>query len=313
MPKEMLIAIGAGLFSAIGATSFLMHVPGAMIFVYLATLPLFASGFALGPRAVGISAATGFMATGLLGGNMAAGFFGITLALPAWLMVRQLLLRQPLADDANEDKVQWFPPGEVLCWLTLLAAAVFTMVAAYGFGGDQTLSASVSSSLQAVLKEFAPTMTPQQHEMATEIMAPLFPGFVGVSWLMMIIVNATLGQNLLVKMQKNIRPTPAYIDLQLPNWISLPLIASALLALIGSGEIEYTGRNLVIILAVPFFFLGLSVVHTFARKWGYPQVMLVVFYVILVLSAWVVLAVAALGAIEQWSGLKTKGPMETNH
>ncbi|MEE8351293.1 MAG: hypothetical protein V3R37_03770, partial [Rhodospirillales bacterium] len=108
MPKEMLITIGAGLFSAIGATSFLMHVPGAMIFVYLATLPLFMSGFVFGPRAIGISAATGFMATGLLAGNMAAGFFGITLALPAWLMVRQLMLRQPVADDANEDAQKWF-------------------------------------------------------------------------------------------------------------------------------------------------------------------------------------------------------------
>ena len=57
MPKETLIAIGAGVLSAISATAFLIQAPAALIFVYLASLPLFMAGLALGPRAVTVAGA----------------------------------------------------------------------------------------------------------------------------------------------------------------------------------------------------------------------------------------------------------------
>ena len=72
MSKETLIAIGAGVLSAVSAMTLFGQIPGAMIFVYLASLPLFMAGLSTGPRAVTIGGGVGFMLTGLLGGGMAA-------------------------------------------------------------------------------------------------------------------------------------------------------------------------------------------------------------------------------------------------
>ena len=54
MSKETLIAIGAGVLSAVSAMTLFGQIPGAMIFVYLASLPLFMAGLSAGPRSVTI-------------------------------------------------------------------------------------------------------------------------------------------------------------------------------------------------------------------------------------------------------------------
>ena len=82
---------------------------------------------------------------------------------------------------------------------------------------------------------------------------------------------------------------------------------------------EYTGRNLAMILAVPYFFLGLTVVHAWAHRVSFTGTALVVFYLMLVIWGWAALIVAGIGVIEQWSGLGRRiagvdenGPPQSN-
>ncbi|MCG8509099.1 MAG: YybS family protein, partial [Rhodospirillales bacterium] len=101
-------------------------------------------------------------------------------------------------------------------------------------------------------------------------------------------------------------PTPRLKDFILPDWISWLLVGSAALALLGSGDAAYLGRNLVVIMAVPFFVLGLVVVHTASKRASAAKFLLVVFYVVLFLLAWALPAVAVLGLIEQWVGIRSR-------
>jgi hypothetical protein len=318
MPKETLIAIGAGVLGAFAATAFLSHVPGAMILVYFAGLPLFMAGLGLGPQAMVIGGAVGFLAAGLIGGGLAAGIFGITQILPAWLVVRQFLLQRPGGGpgtaDAGGAAAEWYPIGDILCWLTMLAAAALVAGTVAGLSGGEGLSVLVSTNLENLLQAMAPQWEPAHRATMVEIMTPMFPGAIGVSWMIMTVVNATLAQGFLAKWGNTLRPTPAYVDLQLPQWISWPMIAAALLALMGSGEMEYTGRNLAMILAVPFFFLGLAVVHTWAKRTAYTTMVLVAFYLVMVMSGWATLITAGIGIIELWSGLRRymDGPLNDN-
>ena len=321
MPKKTLIAIGAGVLSAFAATAFLSQAPGALMLVYFADLPLFLAGFGLGPQSMVISGAVGFMAAGLIGGGSAAGVFGMTQVLPAWLVVRQYLLQRPQGSSGAADgadtvgaAVEWYPIGNILCWLTMLAAAALVAGTMAAMGGAEGLSVLVSTNLENLLQAMAPQWEPDHLARMVGIMTPMFPGAIGVSWIIMTIVNATLAQGLMVKWGSAQRPSPAYIDLELPQWISWPMIAAALLALMGSGEMEYTGRNLAMILAVPFFFLGLAVVHTWARRKAHTTMMLVAFYLILVMSGWATLFVTGIGIIELWNGLRRymDGPLNDN-
>ncbi|MDP6122047.1 MAG: hypothetical protein QF450_11720, partial [Rhodospirillales bacterium] len=88
--------------------------------------------------------------------------------------------------------------------------------------------------------------------------------------------------------------------------------ATALLgALLLAPELKYIGRNLVIILTVPYIFLGLAVLHALARRLLFPGTFLAVFYIVLVYfvlnnSGGVFILLAATGMIEDWAGLRAR-------
>jgi hypothetical protein len=66
-------------------------------------------------------------------------------------------------------------------------------------------------------------------------------------------------------------------------------------------------HNLVLILAAPYFFLGLAVVHSLARLAPSKVFVLTTFYVALgVFFAFAGAAVVGLGVIEQWAGVRRR-------
>jgi len=304
MSKNMLIALGGGGLSAAASLTFLMGSPAALVFVYLAPLPLLLVGLGLGAKAVTVAGITGFMVAGLTGDATTAGLYGLLNALPAALVVRQALMQKPTGPAGG---AQWYPVGSILGWLTVLGAGIFlTATLASHVVGGTGIEGSVSTYLDRAFTIMAPTLGESERAMVVARFTPLFPGFVVTSWLLMTAVNGALAQALLVRMGHGLRPKTALADLNLPEWMSAVLVAAAAVALFGPGEMEYIGRNLVIILAVPFFFLGLAVIHTVARR-AVPLPMLLavfyfVFYGLLLITAWAAMIVAGIGLIEQWGG-----------
>ncbi|MCU0894410.1 MAG: YybS family protein, partial [Rhodospirillales bacterium] len=103
------------------------------------------------------------------------------------------------------------------------------------------------------------------------------------------------------------RPTPEWSKLTVPDWFAWPLVGAAAISLVTGGDAQYLARNAAMILAVPYFFLGLTVVHALARRSAVKGLLLGVFYVVLVLFTLVAGAiVAGLGMIEQWVGLRER-------
>lgn len=309
MSKDMLIALGGGGLSAAASMTFLMGSPAALVLVYVAPLPLLLVGLGLGAKPGVIAAVTGFMVAGLTGGATTAGLYGLLNALPAALVVRQALMQRPTGPAGG---VQWYPVGSILSWLTVLGAGIFlTAVLAshvLGYGGIED---SVSTYLDRAFTIMVPALGETERATVVAGYTPWFPGFVVASWLVMTAVNGALAQALLVRMGRGLRPQTALADLKLPEWISLLLVASMAVALLGSllgpGEVQYIGRNLAIIMAVPFFFIGLAVVHALARR-ALREAMLravffFVFYVLLLYTGLVAMTVVAgIGLIEQWGG-----------
>ena len=82
------------------------------------------------------------------------------------------------------------------------------------------------------------------------------------------------------------------------------IVAAASVALLGQEELEFFGQNITLILAVPFFFLGLAVVHKLACHFAFPRMLLTAFYMALILSGWIAMVVVAAGIAEQWFGLR---------
>ena len=112
---------------------------------------------------------------------------------------------------------------------------------------------------------------------------------------------------MLARFGRNLRPTPELADIELPQLLTLALGIAGAAALIGPDGVGFLGRNLFLILLVPFFFLGLGVVHAVARKFS-PQrpFILVAAYAAMLVLGWPVALVAGLGLFDQWLGLRRR-------
>ncbi len=298
------IAIGGGSLSAAASLAALTGSPLGTVLAYFAPLPLLMVGLGLGVTAGLIACATGLVAAAGLGGVPAAGIYGGIHAVPSWIVVRQAIGPR----TASGQPAAVTPPavGAILCSLALMAA-LLAVAAVMLSGGATGIEASVRALIDAALTATMPQLDADNRSALVEHLSPLFAGGFGATWMLMLIVNATIAQAMLSSRGWNIQPTPRWSGLTLPEWFSWILVTTAVVALVAGGDFEYVARNLVVIFAVPYFFLGLSVVHCIARRFSARRLVLVVFYTILIvffISASVV--VSALGLAEQWAGVRRR-------
>ena len=304
MQRDILIAVSGGILSAIASMTIVLGLPGALLFAYLAPLPLIMVGLALGLRMATIASAAGFVVAGILGSTFNAGLYGLIYAVPGVLVVRYALSLEAQADGTSK----WASPGLVLSWLSILAAGLFTAAVIIVFEAETGIEDEIYGKLSQVFAVMVPNLDEGQRTIIVSSLAAIFPGALGTSWIIMIAANATLAQRLVTKLGKNLRPTPPYRGLTLPDWISWFVVGSASLALIGSGDLEYMGRNLVMIMATPFFFVGLAIIHSVARYVNFPMAMLLGTYLALLMSSWAAVVVASVGIVEQWYNLRQRLP-----
>lgn len=306
MPPAMIAALGGGAAAATMYLTVLTGSPGGMLLVYLAPLPLFLAGLAFGPTAALVASGTATVViTAVIGGLVLPATFILFSVAPVLLVVRQTLLSRRLADGA----IQWYPPGSLLLALTGLGvtAIIIAALGALAFGGDGGLKAAIQSLLSESLAELfrgGALEAGNPGVAAAEVVAQVFPGVVGVSWLIMVVVNGLLAQSLLARFNRLMRPPLRMSDLELPAWSPLVLALTIVGAVVVEGQVGFALVNLAIVMAVPFFFAGLGVVHAFANPRRAKVPILIAFYLLLSLLAWPVLAVIGLGVIEQWAGLR---------
>ena len=308
MSKDMLIALCGGALSGLISLALVMGFPGAMLAVYLTPLPLFLIGFAFGANSGTVAGGAGIITAGFFGGVLSGLLFALIYALPVWLVVRLALTHWQTTDKSGDVKEEWVPTGAVLGMLAIFAATLLVMAYLLGLGQEGGLQGTIHSILEKIFTYLMPSLQDSERANLLGGFALLFPGYLGMSWVVMTIVNATIALAVLNRMKASARPTPRISGLTLPDRASWLLIGTASLTLIGSvsghGDWEYIGRNLVMISALPFFFLGLAVVHDLARVTPYPGVMLASFYIFLLISGWIALIIIAAGLMEQWYGIR---------
>ena len=83
-------------------------------------------------------------------------------------------------------------------------------------------------------------------------------------------------------------------------------VAATVAALLGSGWLGFVGTNIALILCVPYFFVGLAVLHTVSAAWSNRTAILFATYVLLLLFSWAAVLVAGIGVLEHWTGLRER-------
>ncbi|TVR97456.1 MAG: DUF2232 domain-containing protein [Rhodospirillales bacterium] len=303
MLQTALIAAGGGALSALVSLAAITGAPGGMLLAYFSPLPLMLVGLGLGAAAIPIAALAGIGVVAGAGGVAAAGVYGGLHALPSWLVVHQALIHRP--GDASDPNL-WTPPGVIVSLLSVFCAGT-VVVGAMLAGGD--IEAGVGRVMEEALRTAAPDLPEADRAAVTAQITPFFVGAVGGMWVIMIALNAVAAQGLLARRHWNRRPSPRWSEFTVPNWFAWPLVAAAAIGLVAVGDIRYLARNLVLVFAVPYFFAGLAVLHTLARRTGAKGLLLACYYVLLALAFPAIAgATAGLGVIDQWMGIRRRLP-----
>jgi hypothetical protein len=285
-------SVGACLYLAV-----MLGTPGGLVLVYMTQLPLFLAGLWLGAGAAALAGLTGAVILLAASDLLGAAIFAAVNAVPVALLVRQALL----ARRAGDGTVLWYPPGLLTGWLTALAFAGIA-AALLLLGGPAGLQTTLRGMVAEVLDRLAQHPLPNRDQ-AAEAIAMVIPGLIAASWMIMLIANAALAQGLLARFGANWRPSPDLAGLGLPLWVLLAL-GLAVAAVVFGGTPRFIGINMLIALSVPFCLAGLAVLHAAARRLSHPAMALVGFYVMAGLFGWPFLAVAVLGILESWLGLR---------
>ncbi|CCQ74430.1 DUF2232 domain-containing protein [Magnetospira sp. QH-2] len=304
MSKETITAIAAGAFSGLLALSWVSGNPFGILLTYAAPLPLYWVGLSLGTRALLTSCLAGLAISVVALGPLPAMAYALVHVAPATMVVRFALLSQQ--DESDGSKVVWYPTGHVLVWLTLMTAAMLMVMSVFLLGSGIALSQEIEEMLTRLLSPLLAAGTEAEVKEWVTMVAAIFPGLVGTSWVIMVVANGAAAQAILTRTGRNLRPSPKMANLTVPSWAPVPLVVAAAFALVANGEFEYLGRNMVIVLAVPSFFVGLALVHALAPRFPQPLLILGVFYMLVVFVAWSMAVVAAIGFVEQLIGFRQR-------
>lgn len=298
-------------------------VTGGAPFMLLVPLPLFLSGLWMGTGAAAVSAATACLALAVLiaaaatqvTGSLAFGLLdglgmlvgtAVMIGGPVVFLVRQALLSRQTPDG----RVEWYPPGLLVTWLTVIGLVlfVFSVLSILVFGGPGGIEAAFTSQLRDALGLMLPNVPEDELRRAAEAAARVGLGIGLDSWLMILAVNGILAQGVLARYGRALRPAPNITTLVLPTWIAPALAAAVLVALVAPGDLGFAARSVVLVLLLPYFFAGLAVVHAVARLRRSRAVMLAIFYAIVVLFTWPAAVVTGIGLIDQWFDLRRRLP-----
>jgi hypothetical protein len=301
MSRAIGYAVLAGLVSSALFLALSTGLPVMLLLAYFIQLPLLLAGLTLGLAASVLAAAAAILVCGLIAGVVAAAMFGLVQALPAAMLVRQALLSRQ-----DGGRLEWYPPGLVLAQLTALAVLLISAAFVVLLGQPGGLEGVLAEFLSAALEGLGATDVAVSAGPGGDRWLFLFPGLMAASWLVMVALNAVLAQLLAVRLGVNRRPTPDLSELELPGWLWPAIGVAALLAVLGAGGLGFLGRSLLIVLAVPYVFLGLAVVHAFARRVSHRRLALTLFYGAIMLLGWPLVMVLVLGLVEDWAHVRQR-------
>lgn len=316
LPSRGAKGIIAALVAGVGAAACLNLAtsgqnPLLTLLAYISPVCIFISG--LGVGMVGAAISTGVvMFLLLLAGNVVLAVqLGITLIIPAALL-SVLALRYRRGMD---DEIYWYPTGYLLTALVGYALTIFLLTLLMMSGQEGGLAGFIAKAYDSIMDSVIKAYTqnsgpipPEQLEASKAsglFMKQYFPSLFMISFVTMLAISGVIAQISLRNMNWALRTDFTLKNFMVPPWLIYVAITTFALSFIKDDTLSYFGVNATPVLLLPFFVLGLSVVHAYLQPRKYKTLWLFLFYIVLSLG-WPALPVIALGAIEPFVNIRAK-------
>lgn len=307
MQNPTLIAIIAGVVSALlfvpATTGSLLALP----LFYLTALPLFLVGLGWGAINAAIAGLVASVVVTLLLGGLGGLGFLVTFAAPAALLTHLALLwRQPEAQAQRE----WFPPGKIVIWIAVMAGALTALaIPLLGFDAETyraNLQQIMEQSLLKDLENAAPEgFDPDQMKQFIAFLTTALPAISAMIWMLAMIFNLWGAGRIIDRAGRALRPWPDIGAMTYPREMPIGFVASLigtlLPGILGIIAIGFAGA-----FVTAYILLGLVVIHVLSRLSPFRLFILFSVYVGLIFFGWIALIIATIGMAEPIFNLRER-------
>lgn len=263
------------------------------LFFFLPSLPLFYAGLQRGQKVTFAAAALStLMLAASTGSAVVGATFFVLIAMPSCYIVR-------LSLQSGEDGAP-FRLGHIWFNLTLYACCAMALMTGFYAFQDENLPQIMSRMVVNAFASFPVEYAPVVDGLASRSF--LILSITVWLWAIALYAHAWLANSWLIRQGKEVRSHMAFEPFTLPNWIFSLIAICALASLIGGESMRFLGKTLLIILAMPYFFLGAAHVHKSSADSPNRKFFLFLLYFLVAAQLWPALCIAAWGF---WQHLKS--------
>lgn len=302
----ILIAVAAGLASALMFASIVSGALISILLFYLAPLPLMVAALGWGSATAligGIVAALGLGA--IFGfGYMAA--FALTIALPAWWLGYLTLLARPVSNDpqlANlAPALDWYPTGRMLMWIAAFATLT-TISALLTLGSDaETITAALRRGLLRIIGRGAVTPAGESERVVDALVA-VAPGAATIIAMMTLTLNLWLAARITTTSGRLKRPWPDLRTTTLPKMVLGALLVAVVLCFTG-GLLAMIAQIVSAALLMAYAITGFAVLHTVTQAFSGRAFVLGAAYAGTLFIGWPLIGMIGLGLADAVLGIR---------
>ncbi|MGL4260886.1 MAG: hypothetical protein ACRCTX_04640 [Afipia sp.] len=306
MMTGLLIALAAGLASALMFASIISGALISLVLFYLAPLPLMVAALGWGSATALIGGIIAALGLGTIFGIPYMAAFALTIALPAWWLGHLTLLARPVSNDpqlANlAPALDWYPTGRVLVWAAIFAA-ITTTSAFLTLGSDaETINAALRGFVTRVMRNRA-SIPPGETDRAVDALVSLGPSIATIIAMLTLTFNLWLSAKITTTSGRLKRPWPDLRTTTMPRMVLAVLLIAILLCFVG-GLLAMLAQITTAALLMAYAATGFAVLHTVTQTFSGRTFVLGAAYAGTMLIGWPLLGMVGLGLADAIFGIR---------
>jgi len=307
MMTGILIAVAAGLASALMFASIVSGALISIVLFYLAPLPLMVAALGWGAASALIGGIVAALGLGAIFGFPYMAAFGLTIALPAWWLGYLTLLARPVSNDpqlANlAPALDWYPTGRILVW-TAAFATLTTVSALLTLGTDaETINSALRRGLLRIIGGRGTATPAGESERVVDALVAVAPGVATIIAMITLTLNLWLAAKITTTSGRLMRPWPDLRTTTLPKTVLGSLLVAVVLCFTG-GLLAMIAQIVCAALLMAYAFTGFAVLHTVTQAFSGRAFVLGAAYAGTLFIGWPLIGMIGLGLADAVLGIR---------
>lgn len=303
----ILIAVAAGLASALMFASIVSGALISIVLFYLAPLPLMVAALGWGSVTALIGGIVAALGLGAIFGFPYMAAFALTIALPAWWLGYLTLLARPVSNDpqlANlAPALDWYPTGRILVW-TAAFATLTTVSALLTLGADaETITSALRRGLLRIIGGRGTATPAGESERVVDALVAVAPGVATIIAMVTLTLNLWLAAKITTTSGRLKRPWPDLRTTTLPRTVLGALLVAVVLCFTG-GLLAMIAQIVSAALLMGYAFTGFAVLHTVTQAFSGRAFVLGAAYAGTLFIGWPLIGMIGLGLADAVLGIR---------